>query len=80
MKALLLALALLTGCYFHARPVEFDYGDCFVTAFPIAACETYYEWIPGWVTLDGTRIDGYYRLRSGYTVHYRDHRLHVRHR
>lgn len=80
MKALLalaLVLALVAGCYVHARP-EFDYGTCFAARWPIPACDPYYEWIPGYATIDNVVIDGYYRLRPGFHEEWRDHRIFIR--
>jgi hypothetical protein len=80
VRAVLLAAALAAGCYFSDARVDFDYGACADTAAPLADCEPYYAWHPGWWTIGGIWVSGYYVLRPEYRLELRSHRVHVRRR
>jgi hypothetical protein len=73
MKALLLTLAL-SGCFIGAR-TEVDYAVCLDTIAPILACEAYYDWHPGWWTISGYYVNGYYTLRPQFRHGLRNHRI-----
>jgi len=75
MPAFLLAiLVALGGCYISDQtPV--NYAMCLDASGPTAYCESYYEWVPGWWTIGGEFVPGYYRLRPGYREHLYDHRV-----